>query len=164
MIAKGDTSWRIIRHDNLNGGRLVFGTDYAGPAEKNRKPEQDLEGTTDVGDGAWHLTVITYEPGRDRACKRLYIDGRLEAEARESPLCVHNARPVWLGDSEYPNHEFKGLIDEVAILSRAFKAAEVAAMFAAGKPAGTVTEREPGQVGVGAETKDIPSRKGGSRP
>ena len=92
-------------------------------------------GQTDVADGRWHLAVAVYEPIGNVAKKRLYVDGRLDAES-EAPLALHqNDDPVWLGAAfGYAGREFYGQIDEVAIFARALLADEVAAMFAAGSP------------------------------
>jgi hypothetical protein len=145
LITKGDASWRLYLYDHqLNGSRLAFDTDNAAAPIKGGKSEHRVKGQTSVGDGQWHLAVVTYEPLGDRARKRLYVDGRLDAEDARAPLLAQNADPVWLGaNSGWPGHEFRNWIDEVAILSRALSAEEVTAIFAAGNPAADDTHQKP---------------------
>jgi hypothetical protein len=136
LIAKGDTSWRLLQYNSDGKGRLLFGTDnvVAAPVGQH-KAEHVTWGKANVADGHWHLVVATYEPAGDRACKRLYVDGRLDGESNGAPLCRHNSEAVWLGaDSGWPQHEFQEMVDEVAIFSRALPAAEITAIFNAGNP------------------------------
>ena len=50
-------------------------------------------GRTDVADGRWHLAVAVYEPDGNVARKRLYLDGRLDAEGQTPmPLSATTSR------------------------------------------------------------------------
>ena len=85
--------------------------------------------------------MAVYEPAGAVARKRLYVDTRLEDE-KESPASLgQNKAPVTLGCNSPTQREFYGWIDEVAILARALSADEIAAMFAAGDPAGALLKR-----------------------
>ncbi len=134
LVAKSDTSWRLQQHGDANA--LTFDTDLEFSSDR---PKATMAGRTEVADGRWHLAVAVFEPGDDTTHKRLYLDGRLEAESR-LPQPIHlrqNDEPVWLGDNSMrldPSREFQGLIDEAAFFAAALSADEVAAMFQAGDP------------------------------
>ena len=66
--------------------------------------------------------------------KRLYLDGRLEAKVRLPLRLNRNNDPVWLGNNcSYPDRPWDGLIDEVAIFSRALSDGEIKEMYVAGQ-------------------------------
>ena len=112
LVTKGDTSWRI--EQDLTSNHLCFGTSR-GHDGATYVAEKTV-GRTNVADGRWHLAVAVYEPAGKAAHKRLYLDGRLEAND-DVPLPLRpNDEPVWLGaNSTVPQCEFCGPIDEVAI-------------------------------------------------
>jgi hypothetical protein len=140
LVGKGADSWRLERHERTN--TLTFDNHFT-PAPSSGHPWRVTNGQTDVNDRRWHLAVAVYEPAGTVAKKRLYIDGRVDAE-NESPQALgQNDVPVWLGSqSATANCEFQGHIDEVAILARALSADEVAAMFEAGSPANPAHNRK----------------------
>ncbi len=132
LIAKGDSEWRVQRSNAPAAlDRLRFCT------EVGTGSHQAMDGSGEVADGQWHLSVVVWAPAGGQANKRLYLDGRLDAEG-QSPLALqHSDDPVWLGNnSAYPDRAWNGLIDEVAIFSRALSGKEIEEMFAVGKPAG----------------------------
>ena len=88
--------------------------------------------------GLWQQACkTTMEPAGSVAKRRLYVDGRLDAENESSLPLRQNNESVWLGaNSMSPGCEFQGLIDEVAVFARVLSADEVAAMFEAGSPVG----------------------------
>ena len=143
LVTKGDTSWRLQRYPNTDA--FNFAVNYG--SEKIDIPQ--AHGRTNVADGRWHLAAAVYEPAGPVAHQRLYIDGDLDVE-RESPLPMQqNDEPVWLGansEKRWPDGEFGGLIDEVAIFARALSTQEVAAMFQAGSPANTATAQRSGET------------------
>ncbi|MCG2684876.1 MAG: FecR domain-containing protein, partial [Planctomycetales bacterium] len=133
LVTKGDSSWRL--QQSIKTNQLTFDTNGEGEELTNT-----TSGQTDVADYRWHLAVAVYESDGGGAQKRLYLDGRLDAEGKTSNRLNRNHEPVWLGsNSMWPNREFHGMIDEAAIFSRALSGAEVAAMFEAGSPAGART-------------------------
>jgi hypothetical protein len=136
LVAKGATSWQL--HQDKRTKQISFDT--------SREPFVDpfwdvTRASTKVDDGRWHLAVAVFEPVGAIAHRSMYIDGRLEAEADCPAHVRQNDEAVWLGaDSGLSWDEFSGWIDEVAIFSRAMSAGEVALMFEAGDPNGSVTE------------------------
>ncbi len=131
LIGKGENSWRLMQ--NLNGHNLTFDTDrYAdGPAGPHTLVVVGQTiGNTTVDDNRWHWAVAVYEPMDNIAKKRLYIDGRIDVENESALPRRLNNEPVYLGTvNTKSGPEFQGMIDEVAIFSRALSAGEIAAMF-----------------------------------
>jgi len=125
-------------------------------------------GQTDAADSRWHLGVAAYEPIGKVANVRLYMDGRLEAEAKVPAPLRRDDSPICLGGiiKEKYDATFSGWIDEVAIFTRAILPNEVAAMYTAGNPAGPV-ERKPDKKQVGGwpglRPQIAPKEKGGYR-
>jgi hypothetical protein len=95
-----------------------------------------LLGKTEIDNNQWHLATAIYDPTGKTVHIRLFVDDKLDAEYRLPEPLHQTDDPVWIGaNSEQPEVELPGMIDEVAILSRAMSAEEVAALFAAGNPA-----------------------------
>ncbi len=131
LVTKGDTSWRLQRYNTTS--YLSFDTSR-GPSEIPHIVDATC-GQTPVDDQKWHFVVIVYEPEGAFAHKSLYLDGRLESQSNAPLPLLQNNEPVYLGaNSTAPNCEFWGVIDEVAIFSRALLADEVAKMFDNGNP------------------------------
>jgi hypothetical protein len=131
LVAKGDSSWRLQQYKTTD--RLCF--DTSRQAAEGAYVVDATVGRTEIADGRWHLATSVYAPAGNAADKALYVDGRLEAR-NSVPLPLHqNDEPVWLGaNGAVPQCEFRGVIDEVAIFSRALSADEVARMFDKGNP------------------------------
>ena len=124
LAGKGWNSWRLQRYGDSNV--LTFDT----------RGHENTSGQSAVADGRWHLAVATYEPRGNTAHTRLYIDGRLDSQAKVSSPLEKNHEPVCLGAaSTIPGRELSGFIDEVALFARALSDNEVEAMFQAGNPA-----------------------------
>ena len=131
LIGKGDGSWRLVQAVTGANSMVEFGTNDL----KGEFQYQNLVERTNVADDRWHLAVAVYKPLGKVARKQIYIDGRLDGENEASFPRLQNKFPVWLGaNSEYPDREMLGVLDEVAIFSRALSAEEVTAMFQAGNP------------------------------
>jgi hypothetical protein len=150
LVAKGDDAWRVQQSSERD--ELVFATNYG-----ETKGHGTL-GQTEVTDDRWHLVVAVYEPMGDKARKRLHLDGRVDADSWTPLPLHHNTTPVWIGNvcriPDIPNREFKGLIDEVAIFTRALSAKEVQDMFDAGNPAGPIQgESHLGQLNTHASVR-----------
>jgi hypothetical protein len=128
LITKGNDSWRLQRH----GGTSYLCFD----AECFNDGKQPLPRTfsrTEVDDRQWHFAVGVYEPVGNVAKRRLYIDGKLEAVNDVALPLQQNGDRVGIGCNETsPGREFQGLIDEVAIFSRALSAEEIAEWFQKG--------------------------------
>ena len=128
LVAKGNAAWRIQQFRD---------TPHFDTGESYRSDFHQLDARTRGFDGRWRLLVAVCEPDDKGDWKRLYVDGKLDAEAHGVPRQLPgNDQPVWLGsNSVVPNFELDGWIDEVAIFSRALSAVEIGAMFRAGDPA-----------------------------
>lgn len=112
ILAKGDDTWRIHRGDTTNG--VGFGTTSGGTHD-------DLNGSTNINDGAWHHVAIVM----DGTTKYLYVDG-VEDEQRAYTLTLDtNSRVVRIGMNQdaSPNRYWEGQIDEVRISGVARSAA-----------------------------------------
>ena len=141
LIAKGPDSWRLQQYGTSN--QLGFYADI-GPKLVPGKGLWTV-GPTDVADRRWHLAVAVYEPEGGGARQRLYMDGRLDAEGVIASSLRQDDEPVTIGTGPQRTGEFRGLIDEVAIFSRACSAEEVAAMFQAGSPTNTAMSQPGGE-------------------
>jgi hypothetical protein len=127
LIAKGGPTWRLERFGTTNCLTL----DTIGDDALKFK----LLPHTQVTDRRWHLVVAVVEPRDGSHHKRLYLDGRLEAENEIAMPLARSDEPVWLGAMNLrANREFEGRIDEAMIFARALPVEEIAAMFQAGTP------------------------------
>ncbi|MBI1368511.1 MAG: hypothetical protein GC162_07630 [Planctomycetes bacterium] len=126
LITKGDSSWRVHRNDNTD--TLSFGTTANGDTD-------DMPASTPVNDGRWHLVTATYEAG-DTPRKRLYIDGKLEAQ-RDLRWVGPNGWPVWIGNNAETagrdDRAFDGLIGEAALFKRALSEREINEIYHVGR-------------------------------
>jgi hypothetical protein len=128
LIGKGGQTWRLQRFGTTNF--LMMDTSGDIHADMILSPH------TEVTDGRWHLVVAVVEPMANSKYKRLYLDGRLEAEVSVPLPFRHSNEPVWLGAlPDAPDRVFPQRIDEVAVFSRLLWANEIKAMFDAGNPA-----------------------------
>lgn len=82
-------------------------------------------------DDTWVHLVGTY----DKTMVRLYLDGSLEAEEKQSGDVTTNDHPLYIGaDPVSPDKVFvKALIDDVRIYDRGLSQTEVEALFNEGK-------------------------------
>jgi len=142
LVTKGEHSWRLLYSGEPSP--LGFHTNNANVPVRRNGYYQETNGHTNIVDHRWHLAVAVYEPQNDKvAQKRLYIDGRLDAENMAPMPREQSKSPVWLGaNSDAPNQVFSGLIDEVAFFSRALSAEEITAMFRAGNPESCESETQ----------------------
>ncbi len=142
IVSKGDSAWRLQRDNEKNTLQLAM-NNYLPPeassAEKLAHPFARIEGLTAVTDGKWHWAVGVYDFSANRPTLTLYLDGQLEGVTKIGPPKV-NQHAVMIGanSEKFGNKDFrywKGLIDEVVILNRVLKPADVELMFDAGRPA-----------------------------
>jgi len=139
----------IAKSHNVNNDNFELGTD-GGQAEVYLDSTTGADATARYGvgvqDDVWHHIVLTYDPARDPADEmELYLDGSLVAsdgrwggnldQSTGSPLTLGMARP----DNQNWG-DFDGLMDDVAIWSRAIAPAEIAALYngGAGAPASSL--------------------------
>jgi WD40 repeat protein/serine/threonine protein kinase len=130
IVAKGST-WRLSRYSFKNS--IVFSCTGFAP-RLNLRSYGNIVGQDDVNDGGWHHICGTY----DGVNIRLYVDG---VEDSTSPDTYRdnidtNNYNVWIGNnSQYPEREWNGLIDDLRIYSYALSEAQVKEIY---------TERGPG--------------------
>ena len=128
LIAKGGGTWRLQRWGDSKS--LTIDT------VSNEETYIKLAPHSDVTDHRWHLVVAVVDVQTAKHSKRLYLDGRLEAEWMVPKALPQSDQPVLIGMSTVcPNREFDGQIDEVAIFARGLSPNEIETMFKAGNPA-----------------------------
>ncbi len=104
IVTKGDTAWRLHRLRDTD--RIAFHCNsYWG-----------AEGNFNVYYGWWHHIAGVYDGTR----AYLYVDASLDVSQPASGLINKNDFPVMIGENaEKPGRWWNGLIDDVAIFSRA---------------------------------------------
>jgi hypothetical protein len=93
-------------------------------------------GTTSVADNQFHFLAGTYE-GPSSNMARIYVDGREQGSAQITTPATGNRDPFRIGSfmpsgGGFEHGHFHGIIDEVAIFSRALSASEIKAIYDAG--------------------------------
>jgi hypothetical protein len=79
----------------------------------------------------WYFAAAVY----DGSTMQIYLDGVLIASAAQTGTRDTNTAQVWMGDnpiSVYVNRPFDGIIDEVALFSRALSGSEITALYNSG--------------------------------
>jgi hypothetical protein len=115
IVAKADASWRLARAEGTNA--VGFGT-------TSNDNQDNLNGTRNVNDGAWHHVAIVLSSGT----KYLYVDGVKDVEAPYGGTIDDTNKAVRIGSNEtYATREWLGQIDEVRISGVARSAAWIAA-------------------------------------
>ena len=105
-----------------------------------------FDGTTTVELRTWYHIAMTYEG----ASLRLYVNGVLDGSMPVTCPIIQTSQPVRIGGGAAGGSHFlhfPGLIDEVALYNRALTAAEIQAIFSAGR-AGKCKETEVQQVTI----------------
>ena len=122
-----DTSWQaLIAKGEQDGWRLHRNNAACDLAFTAGEPDTPASGVC-VNDGEIHHVVATSDEG----LKRLWIDGEMVAEGQRDPIGIPDTNnPVRIGDNpSAPGREWEGLIDDVAIWSRAITDDEVLAIW-----------------------------------
>jgi hypothetical protein len=115
---KGPGSYQL--HFNSIGGFLNW----------NPVPNTPLQHEVDLTDGKWHYIVAVFN---DRASKSfLYLDGKLAAVGVEQARIGTNKDNLRLGADWAPRDIWRGVIDEIAILSKALSEADSKLIMTAG--------------------------------
>ena len=124
IIAHGEQNdYRLARRGNLNVLAYAGGTG-------------DIQGTTDVNDGAWHhVAAVTLNGGTTQ----LFIDGVLEVTgAGPASIAASNANNgagnnvLWIGGNPDNGREFNGLLDDIAMWDRGLSAEEISTIYSQG--------------------------------
>ncbi|HBG27884.1 MAG: hypothetical protein A2Y10_07270 [Planctomycetes bacterium GWF2_41_51] len=121
IISKGDTAWRLARAGDENVINFAC---------NGLSPNFDVQGFTDVTDGQWHHIVGTYD-GTEIA---IYVDGILDiwtgSPAAATGSIEFDNNDVYIGsNSEEPNREFSGMIDQVRIYEIGLPADRIVELF-----------------------------------
>lgn len=91
-----------------------------------------VSGTTNIGDGAWHHVVTTWDSSDDKA--RIYIDGNTTAEGTSAAYTTSKGTSEFrigrdqAGSSSY----FDGLIDEVVAWDKVLSSGEITDLYNSG--------------------------------
>lgn len=130
LVTKGDSSWRVHRHESTS--QVSFGTNDITAGDN------DMPSNTAIDDGQWHHVAAVY----DGSAKYLYIDGVLDNSEVASGTLGTNDFSVLIGDNaEVPGRYFGGAMDDVQVYDRALSASEINAAMAGqlGSDTATVT-------------------------
>ena len=106
LVAKGDSAWRLHRHDNKDA--VAFDNHEDGDIPTNHG------GNSKIDDGSWHFVLATYDGSK----KELYVDDNQDFSRNYSGTVSRNDFLVAIGDNRDPSagdRFFHGLIDEVRI-------------------------------------------------
>ena len=122
-----EKGWELLANQSSLGGQLVFQVD-TGPSTGSRI------GTSNIRDGQWHH-VAGIRSGNKLY---VYVDGLIETGLNQDNDggTINSTAATFIGKTmsinDTSNARWNGLIDEVAVFSRALTADEVAAIYAAG--------------------------------
>lgn len=97
----------------------------------------EVDGATNVLDGAWHHCTATYDGSGVAAGCKLYVDGKPESQTTVSDnlagASIVSTAPFVLGGRDSPPAvRYTGLMDDAAVHARALSASEVFAVYADG--------------------------------
>lgn len=114
VIAKGISSWRLIR--NNTGDTMCFHFSKLGGGE------YQANGSTPVFDNQWHHLMGVYEGNE----VRLYVDGQLDAASPAGAVNTTND-PVYIGSriGRVADRSWDGEIDEVRVYHSALTEANI---------------------------------------
>ncbi|MHC4506636.1 MAG: LamG domain-containing protein, partial [Planctomycetota bacterium] len=118
IVTKGDGSWRLQRDLNKSSlGWVCTGVSH------NRVGS--VVGDMPVDDGRWHHVAGVYDGTRTY----LYVDGKVDASTRTSGAIQATDYPVCIGhNAQQEGRQFRGLIDDVRIYTRALSSDEMRAL------------------------------------
>jgi biopolymer transport protein ExbB len=114
IVTKGDSSWRLHRHNQTEF--IGFGTNTPTPPSTNQNSAGDMA----MGDGGWHHVAIVY----GGSMKRIFVDGTLDQTDTVPNATINtNSFAVAIGrnaeSSTGGERLWNGEIDEVRISSAA---------------------------------------------
>lgn len=105
-------------------------------------------GTTALKAAAWHHVAVTYDGGT----MRVYVNGRLEGSKSSSRSLPNTSAPLRLGTTSRGISPYAGLLDDVAVYSRALSGATVQSHHAAGVTAASAPTATPVPTATPAPT------------
>jgi len=123
FVTKGDSSWRLQRHEE--GAKVEFSCNglFIEPDERGF---YQLYSKTEIDDGKWHHIVGLYNG--EKIC--IYIDGKLDAEKAATGKIALNNSPVYIGENAgNMGRGFCGWIDSVSIYNHALREDEVELLY-----------------------------------
>ncbi|MCM8533008.1 MAG: FecR domain-containing protein [Lentisphaeraceae bacterium] len=122
IVSKGDSAWRLARFRE---------TDTFEFACSGLKQDPYLRGPKPIQASEWALVTGTYDGQKIK----LYRNNQLELSLDASGDVQMNDLRVLIGNnSQLPNRNFEGWIDELGIYKRALSLEEVKALYESGKP------------------------------
>ncbi|MCM8537068.1 MAG: FecR domain-containing protein [Lentisphaeraceae bacterium] len=122
IVSKGDSSWRLARFQESD--TLEF-------ACSGLRGSPYLRGVKPLPVNKWLLITATYDGNE----VKLYRDNQLELAIKaEGEVLVNDLRVLIGNNSQLPNRNFKGWIDELGIMKRAMSHQEIQVLYDAGKP------------------------------
>jgi len=124
ILCSGDKAWLLLREAYTNHMQLscygVRRIDDPGSLWGH------IPGEMNVSDGQWHHLVGVY----DGSSLSLYGDGKLDARIKATGRISKNEWNLFIGEnSELPNREWNGLIDDVRVYSYALTPDEVTKLY-----------------------------------
>ena len=123
VISKGDGSWRLQRDQYNNTMCLDF------TLASNQEVRQAVS-TELADDNTWHHLVGLYDASASSI--RIYFDGRMDGENHVDGRVNPSVQPVAIGENLNPHpmkRNFKGVIDDIRIYTRALRGAEVSKLY-----------------------------------
>jgi hypothetical protein len=127
LMSNGDRGWNLNRSAYDNGMQIAgFGIASSYNPSSRVPWWGHLPTKTEIPDGQWHHLAGVY----DGVHFMLYVDGKLDDQCKATGRIKPNDWPVFIGaNSEEPNREWNGLIDDVRIYSYALSETEVKRVF-----------------------------------
>jgi hypothetical protein len=121
-VANGSDSWHL-RLDTTTGF-AYWNVSTSG----NYQAGHDLNGTTNLADGKWHLLIATY----DGVNEKIYVDGVLQATLAVTGAIFTTSNLVWFGglsDGSTSTNWFGGRMEDPRIYNYAINQAVVTDMW-----------------------------------
>ncbi len=125
--ANSENGYYVAINQNDNGGVLNKATFVTGGERVAQAPVS----TSNVNDGQWHQIVAVYRAGGTHS---IHVDGSMAQASRAGLATPGNSAPFLIGgiaQSGVPTAYYTGLVDEVALFSRALSNAEIAILYQA---------------------------------
>jgi hypothetical protein len=132
MSTSGEFQWIISNEDNSgNSGYNLFvrSSDIPSFETRNATSGGNVNGITNVSDGAWHNLVGTY----NGTVSKIFVDGVLEGTTNYTGGIGTNTNPLLIGTRGFsPDtgfYSFDGQIDEVLIFNTSISDQQVLALY-----------------------------------
>lgn len=119
LISKGENNnFRIHRHSFTNNIAYVGGN-------------PDVQTTQNINDGQFHHIVAITKEGSH---KSIYIDGVLANSSNIGTTITDTGADLYIGNnSNVPNREWNGVIDDMAIWNRALEPCQATYLYSSGR-------------------------------